>query len=123
MDKKVLIVDDDIDILTIYGELFEKLGCQVRTAINTTEARPLIDAFQPDLIILDVMMQQADEGFAFAQQLLHERLTIPVVITSSIARAGQEVFDMDIANVRAILQKPVDLKELTALAQKIFAGG
>ena len=75
------------------------------------------------MIIIDVTMKKADEGFAFAQQLLHERLTIPVVITSSIARAGQEVFDMDIANVRAILQKPVDLKELTALAQKIFAGG
>lgn len=121
MNKKVLIIDDDIDILIIYGEYFRKQGCEVRTAVNTTEARPEIEAFQPDLIVLDVMMDHADEGFVFAQQLVQERLKIPVIITSSIAKAGQEVFDLDIPNVRALLQKPVDLKELGDLARRIFA--
>ncbi|MFZ2957213.1 MAG: response regulator [Candidatus Ozemobacteraceae bacterium] len=121
MTKKVLIVDDDVDVLAIYSELFQKLGCQVRTAVNTRESRPEIEAFKPDLIILDVMMEHADEGFVFAQQLLHEKLKIPVIITSSIARAGQEVFDVDIPTVKAVLQKPVDHRELIELAQKIFA--
>ena len=109
------------DIPAFYSEWFMKLGCEVRTAINTSESRPTIETFKPDLIILDVMMEQADEGFVFAQQLLHEKLKIPVIITSSIARAGQEVFDVDIPNVKAVLQKPVNLRELTELAQKIFA--
>lgn len=122
MNKKVLIIDDDIDFLNAYGALFRSKGCQVRTAMNSNEGRTEIDAFAPDLIILDVMMERADEGFEFAQQLLDERIRIPVIITSSIARAGQELFDLDIPNVRAVLQKPVDFAELTALAEKILAG-
>jgi len=122
MSKKVLIIDDDIDFLTAYGSLFRSRGCDVHTAINTTEGRSEIDSFEPDLIILDVMMERADEGFEFAQQLLDEKIRIPVIITSSIARAGQELFDIDIPNVRAVMQKPVDFAELTTLADKIFAG-
>jgi len=122
MSKKVLIIDDDIDFLTAYGALFRSKGCDVHTAINTTEGRSEIDSFAPDLIILDVMMERADEGFEFAQQLLDEKIRIPVIITSSIARAGQELFDIDIPNVRAVMQKPVDFAELTTMAEKIFAG-
>ena len=121
MNKKVLLIDDDIDVLNIYSEFFQKQGCQVRTAVNSREGRAEIDTFQPDLIMLDVMMEHADEGFVFAQQLLHEKLKTPVIITSSIARAGQEVFDIDIPNVRAIMQKPVDFKELVELVRKIFS--
>jgi DNA-binding response OmpR family regulator len=121
MNKKILIIDDDYDILTIYSELFLGKGCQVRTAINTSEGRPEIETFQPDLIILDVMMEDADEGFVFAQQLLHEKLKTPIIITSSIARAGQEVFDVDIPNVKAVLQKPVALQELVDLAKKVLS--
>jgi DNA-binding response OmpR family regulator len=60
MSKKVLIIDDDIDFLTAYGTLFRSKGCQVHTAINTTEGRSEIDSFAPDLIVLDVMMERAD---------------------------------------------------------------
>lgn len=122
MSKKVLIIDDDIDFLTAYGALFRSRGCEVQTAVNTREGRSEIDSFVPDLIILDVMMERADEGFEFAQQLLDEKIRIPVIITSSIARAGQELFDLDIPNVRAVMQKPVDFGELTELAEKILAG-
>ncbi len=102
--------------------MFRGKGCEVRTAVNTTAGRSEIDSFEPDLIILDVMMERADEGFEFAQQLLDEKIRISVIITSSIARAGQELFDLDIPNVRAVMQKPVDFAELTTLADKIFAG-
>jgi DNA-binding response OmpR family regulator len=119
MEKKIFLIDDDPDILEIYGELLRKQGYQVRTAVNTTIARPEIETFQPDLIILDVMMEHADEGFVFAQRLWDEKVRTPVIITSSIARAGQEVFDVDIPTVKAVLQKPVDLPELMALVKKI----
>jgi two-component SAPR family response regulator len=79
-----------------------------------------IESFQPDLIVLDVMMEQPDEGFVFAQQLLDEKVKTPVIITSSIANAGMEIFDIDIPNVKSVLQKPVDLEKLSSLVEKLL---
>ncbi|MBN2857083.1 MAG: response regulator [Candidatus Delongbacteria bacterium] len=120
MSKKILIIDDDPDITTAYSAFFQSRGYEVRSSYNSTKGRIEIESFQPDLIILDVMMEQPDEGFVFAQQLLDEKVRIPVIITSSIAKAGQEIFDIDIPNVKAVLQKPVDLEKLSSLVEKIL---
>ena len=120
MSKKILIIDDDPDILTAYGAFFKGQGFDIRTAYNTTKGRVEIKEFKPDLLIVDVMMDQPDEGFVFAQQMLDEKTGIPIIITSSIATAGQEIFDIDIPNVKAVLQKPVDLEKLSTLVKKIL---
>jgi len=120
MKGKILLIDDDPDIITAYGAYFTSQGYEIRTAVNSTKARGVISEFSPDLMILDVMMEQPDEGFVFAQALLDEKVTIPVIITSSIATAGQEIFDFDIPNVKAVLQKPVNLEKLSSLIKKII---
>ncbi|NOR44904.1 MAG: response regulator [Candidatus Delongbacteria bacterium] len=121
MKNKVIIIDDDIDILNAYDALFRSKGFIVETAYNTTVGEKIISEFKPDLIILDVMMQEPDEGFVFAQYLLDSKINIPIIITSSIAKAGQEIFDMNIPNVKYILQKPVDLDELIKYSEKILS--
>ncbi len=120
MTKKILIIDDDPDIITAYSAFFASKGYETRSSFNSTKGRVEIETFQPDLIILDVMMETPDEGFVFAQQLLDEKVRIPVIITSSIAKAGQEIFDIDIPNVKAVMQKPVELEKLSSLVEKIL---
>ncbi len=121
MGGKILIIDDDTDITTAYGAFFRSRGFEVMTAFNTTAARKVMEQFTPDLLILDVMMEHPDEGFVFAQQLLDEKNMTPVIITSSIASAGAELFDLDIPNVRSVIQKPADLDKLSSLVEKILA--
>jgi len=116
--KKILIIDDDMDITTAYSAIYKSKGYMVETAFNTTEGDKKITEFQPDLITLDVMMDEPDEGFVFAQKLLDRKVNIPIIITSSIAKAGQEIFDIDIPNVKYILQKPVDLDDLLRFTEK-----
>ncbi|MDA3837501.1 MAG: response regulator [Candidatus Delongbacteria bacterium] len=116
--KKILIIDDDMDIITAYSAIYKSKGYAVETAFNTTEGDKKITEFQPDLITLDVMMDEPDEGFVFAQKLLDRKVNIPIIITSSIAKAGQEIFDIDIPNVKYILQKPVDLDDLLRFTEK-----
>ncbi|HQO09693.1 MAG TPA: response regulator [Clostridiales bacterium] len=120
MAKKILLIDDDTDILTAYSAFFKGQGYEIRTALNTTIGRKEIREFSPDLMIVDVMMEQPDEGFVFAQQMLDEKVAIPIIITSSIANAGQEIFDIDIPNVKSVLQKPVDLEKLSALVNRVL---
>jgi len=119
--KKILIIDDDIDIITAYSAFFKAKGYLVENAHNTKAGEKLINEFHPELIILDVMMDEPDEGFVFAQHLLDDKVKIPVIITSSIAKAGQEIFDINIPNVKYLLQKPVDLDELLKYTEKVLS--
>lgn len=122
MSQKLLIIDDDQDIHIAYGAFFRTHGYTVRMAGNSIVGEAEIAHFKPDLIILDIMMDQADEGFVLAQKLLDNRIMIPIVISSAIAKAGQEIFDFSIPNIKAVMQKPVNLDEILAVVKKYVPG-
>ncbi len=58
--KKILIVDDEPDILEFLSYNLEKEGFSVRTANNGEEALEVLPDFKPDLVILDIMMPKLD---------------------------------------------------------------
>ena len=68
MNKKVLIVDDDKVILKMYVLKFQQGGFLVDTALGGKEALEKVESFQPDIILLDVVMYPLD-GFDVLQQL------------------------------------------------------
>ena len=61
--KKILVVDDDRDDLTMISMILEPEGYEVVTAQNGVEALEKVESEEPDLILLDVMMPELD-GFA-----------------------------------------------------------
>ena len=68
MEKKVLIVDDEPNILLSLGFLVQKAGYNTRTAEDGQSALDEVEAWQPDLILLDVNMPVMD-GFEVCQRL------------------------------------------------------
>lgn len=56
MNKKILIVDDEPDILKIVSFRPKKLNCEIFTAINGTEALRMVGDIKPDLVLLDVVL-------------------------------------------------------------------
>ncbi len=84
--KRILIVDDDIDVITMVKAILNKEGYEVISAINKTEALEKLRNEKPDLAILDVMMTTHYEGFELAQEMLSspEFKSIPFLIQSSI---------------------------------------
>lgn len=84
--KKILVVDDDIDVLTIVNAVLTKEGYNVVTALNSEEGLAKLRSEKPDLAILDVMMTTPYEGFEMAQEMLvnPEFKDIPFLIQSSI---------------------------------------
>lgn len=68
MEKKVLIVDDEPNILLSLGFLVQKAGYNTRTAEDGQSALDEVKAWQPDLILLDVNMPVMD-GFEVCQRL------------------------------------------------------
>lgn len=84
--KKILIVDDDIDVITIMETILKKEGYTVVTAMSKKEGLAKMRSELPSLAILDVMMTTPYEGFEMAREILKDDTlrNIPVLIQSSI---------------------------------------
>ncbi len=86
MNKKIVLIDDDVDFVEINKNLLEKEGFQVSFAYNGREGLQKIQENQPDLVILDVMMDSADEGFQVAKEMRASEAfrQTPILMLSSI---------------------------------------
>ncbi len=84
--KRILIVDDDIDVITLVKAVLTKAGYEVISAMSKTEGLEKLRNEKPNLAILDVMMTTPYEGFELAQAILNspEVKNIPFLIQSSI---------------------------------------
>ena len=85
--KKILIADDEPDILEIIQYNLKNEGYDVATAKNGNDAIDLAKRFQPDLIILDYLLDGVDEtainGIETLDQILQFNPAIPVVMLSA----------------------------------------
>jgi len=121
---KILIVDDDPDI-TFAIELFmKKAQHEVQTASNRADGMKAIEDGNPDLIILDVMMEQADDGIAMAQELRRQGCEIPILMLTSVGKVTGFTYDEDqeLVPVNAFFEKPIQpdilLKKVNELLAK-----
>lgn len=105
--KKIVIVDDDIDIINVVESILSSKGYQVLSANDKKEGLELIKREMPDLAILDVMMSTHFEGFELAKEIVtdNELKNIPIIIQTSIevlTTTSPSVMDM----AREFRQKP-----------------
>lgn len=89
MSKKVLIVDDEPNIVAALEFLLEKQGYQVKVAANGEEALEQLDAFAPDLVLLDVMVPKLS-GYEVCQRMRAEPRWQGIKVVMLSAR-GREV--------------------------------
>lgn len=115
---KVLIVDDDADVVEACEIVLKKEGYDVSSASNRTEGYTAVEGFQPDLIILDVMMEQPDDGIAMAQKLRRDGFKKPILMLTSVSKAsGFDIGkDADLVPVDDFQEKPI---EPAALVKKV----
>jgi two-component system, OmpR family, alkaline phosphatase synthesis response regulator PhoP len=108
---KILVVDDEKDVVELLKFLLEKDGHQVVTAYNGREALESISKAKPELILLDVMMPEMD-GYTVQTQLLNNPDTkeIPIIVLTAKGQL-KDVFALS-TNVRAYMEKPFDPKAL-----------
>jgi DNA-binding response OmpR family regulator len=106
--KKILVVDDDPDVIEASSIVLEKGGFQVVTASSRMAGMDACKAEGPDLIVLDVMMDEPDDGFHLAQDLRAEGVETPILMMTSIGRVSGFSFGVDneLLPVNAFLEKP-----------------
>lgn len=122
-DRGVLVVDDDLDIRSVVCELLTDEGYQVKTAVNGRDALATLSSWQPDVILLDLMMPIMD-GWTFLtnQQSNRQLRRIPVIVMSASHTLAPGDEPLPVADVVA---KPFEidtvLTKVAALAHRTDA--
>ncbi|MEX2239480.1 MAG: response regulator [Burkholderiales bacterium] len=111
---RVLVVDDDADMVGFLARLLQSEGMLVETAADGASALSLVSGTPPDLVLLDVMMPGAS-GFDVCRQLKGDEATalIPVVLVTSLEDSESRVRGIE-AGADDFLSKPVKREELIA---------
>ncbi|HEV9038717.1 MAG TPA: response regulator [Puia sp.] len=121
MNKRVLILDDDLDILQICTIVLKKKGFDVQTLNNSNQVVSLVKDFQPDVILMDNWIP--GPGGIEATRLLKlspETQEIPVIFFSANSNVTQLARE---ARADYFLQKPFDITELEAIVQMAIRQG
>ncbi len=112
MGNRILAVDDDRDILKVVKANLELHDYEVMTAENWTDARELLTKSVPDLIILDVMLPDAD-GMEICRSLRKEMPEIPVIMLTAKDKVSDKVFGLE-SGADDYVVKPFETLELVA---------
>jgi two-component system alkaline phosphatase synthesis response regulator PhoP len=123
MEKKILVVDDEQDIVDLISYNLSKEGFTVVTASNGTEAVEAAVASRPDLVILDIMMPGMD-GFEVCRALRQNTLTSSAAIMFLTAKAGEidQILGLELG-ADDYVQKPISPRVLIARVKTILRRG
>jgi DNA-binding NtrC family response regulator len=119
----ILVVDDDPDLLQSLRVLLEAYDYKVLMAPNAAAAIAAVTEGQPDLVLTDIYMPDAD-GFELINALRQRNLAVPVVAMSGGTRAGS-YDNLAIAThlgAAAVIDKPFSNASLIDTIERVLAG-
>ncbi|MBN2426258.1 MAG: response regulator [Calditrichaceae bacterium] len=123
-NKKILIIDDDIDLVEAMRMTLEGAGFNVIDAQDGKKGLEKVQSEKPDLILLDVMMGSMDEGFHVSYTLRNDPETedIPIIMLTAVGQETGFEFDKDkdedFIPVNEFIEKPVDPDYLIEVVKK-----
>ncbi len=126
--KKILLVDDDIDLLEQNRILMESKGYNVVTAENSNDAWELFKSEKPDAAVLDLIMEEHDSGFILSYKIKKDEhgKNIPVFVLTSATYITGFKFGASTKEEKEwlkcdeILNKPVVIEELVQKLESYF---
>ncbi len=124
MQKKILIIDDDIDLVEAMRLTLENAGFEVIDAQDGQKGLEKIEKEKPDLVLLDVMMETQDEGFHIAYQIRNNEETadLPIIMLTAVGAETGFSFDKEkdenFLPVDEFIEKPVNPDTLIEYVKK-----
>jgi diguanylate cyclase (GGDEF)-like protein len=117
---KILLADDEPDLLALMKETLERQGFAVTTALDGQEALASIRRDPPDIAVLDLIMPRCD-GFTVCRELRQDPLFahLPIIILSASGSRDSRIEGLDLG-VDDFITKSVDIRELLARIRMIL---
>ncbi len=123
--KNILLVDDDLDMLTTLQTLLDGSGAKIRTAVDGNQALQVAAEFDPDIIVLDAMLPKRS-GFLVLEKLKGKdrkrgQRPFVIMITGNAGKRHQTWAES--LGVDDYLNKPFRMERLVESIEKLAANG
>jgi CheY-like chemotaxis protein len=131
MKKKILIVDDEPDIVSYLEMVLQDQGYETTTAGNGNEAMEAVKRDRPDLVTLDITMPEASGTRFYKEIRLDPELSsIPVIIVTAVTGLGGDKYAYEkfishrhlVPAPEAYFPKPIDREEFLAAVDALLGG-
>ena len=126
MAHTILVVDDDVDFLAQMTIQLEASGYHVVTAETAAAARTLLAQQRMDLVIVDLMLEEPDAGFALCYEIKRDDPQMPVIMVTAVTSATGISFEAETDEERAwikadnLLAKPVRFEQLKREMERLL---
>lgn len=132
MSKKIMIIDDDVDVVEAMKIALESVGYEIDFAHDTDDGFEKLFKFRPDLLILDVMMNTDTEGFNAAWEIRSndkdsrfiEFKDMPILMISAVSAEKKMSFDpkkdKEFLPVSDFVEKPIAPKVLIEKVRELI---
>src|SRR4051794_4094260 len=120
MSKRILVVDDDADLVELICFNLRKAGFAIGTAANGVDALKKARSLSPDLILLDLMLPELD-GFAVCEILRRDAVTqsIPIIMLTALSTELGRLAGLS-AGANEYIPKPFSPKALIARVHNLL---
>ena len=117
MGKMILVVDDDVNICDLLRLYFENENYEVKTANDGVEGISYFKMYEPDLVLLDIMLPKKD-GWAVCREI-REMSSKPVIMITAKGEVFDKVLGLELGADDFVV-KPFDMKELSARVKAVL---
>ena len=117
LDTKILIIDDDSNICELLKLYFENEGYSVRVAHDGMEGINLFKLYEPDLVLLDIMLPKKD-GWQVCREI-REMSGKPIIMETAKSDVFDKVLGLELGADDFVV-KPFDMKELSARVKSVL---
>ena len=117
MDTKILVVDDDSNISELLKVYFTNEGYEVKTASDGVEGISYFKMYEPDIVLLDIMLPKKD-GWQVCREI-REMSSKPIIMITAKGEVFDKVLGLELG-ADDFLVKPFDMKELSARVKAVL---
>ena len=117
MDTKILLIDDDANICDLVKVYLENEGYEVKTASDGTEGLSYFKMYEPDLVLLDIMLPKKD-GWQICREI-REQSSKPIIMITAKSEVFDKVLGLELGADDFIV-KPFNVKELSARIKAVL---
>ncbi len=121
----VLLIDDDADLIETNRTVLEAHGHAVSSALSAEEGWTVLQSTPPDVIVLDVMMEEFDSGFALASDISIRYPKIPILMLTAVHDFMSDKWqfskdqDREWLPIHRFLEKPVSPAQLLEAIREV----
>ncbi|HEX5263449.1 MAG TPA: response regulator [Phenylobacterium sp.] len=118
---KVLLIDDDIALLDLMAQAFTQAGYVTLTANNGRKGLGLVDAFEPDLVVTDIVMPEM-EGIGAIMQIKRKQHPPKIIAISGAGPGGRRDYLSWARHLGAdeVLAKPFRMSQILAIGGRLM---